>query len=648
MTSTDHALRIVHLEDDDGDSELVRAFLAQDGLNADVRRAQTATEFLDALHSATPDVVLSDFTIPGFDGMSALRMAIEIQPEIPFIFVSGTIGEERAAAAMKLGAADYVLKDHLSGLGRIIERAVREAEQRRARKQTEHALAAMQRRMEFALDAAQVGIWEWDIPAGAVAWSPLSERLHGFEPGAFAGRLTDLVDRIHADDRQRVLDIAARSGGADPHFRVEYRVRHADASERWIASVGQVAHDGHQGALIATGVCYDVTTRRSLEEQLRQAQRLESVGSLAAGVAHDFNNLLSVILGYSEILAERHAAAPEIVSDLAEIHHAAQSATALTRQLLAFSRRQILTPKVVDLSAVVRDTQKMMRRVIEENVRLEIHSADAPLPVEVDINQIEQVLLNLVVNARDAMSEGGTVTIETDDVTIDQRYVRAHHFQSDLAPGRYARLTVSDTGTGIPPDIQSRLFEPFFTTKEQGRGTGLGLATVYGIVKQSGGQIFLYSEVGLGTTFKIYFPISDATSPTPADTGAPVLHTLNGERILIVEDQAALQALLGRMLEQSNCRVAITSSAEEARQMLSDAAEPIDVVLTDIVMSGDSGYLLARWIADTHPQIPVIYMTGYSEKAIAHHGVVSAGTTLLQKPFSRETLVATIQRVLSR
>ncbi len=648
MTSVDSPLRIVHLEDDDSDSELVRAFLDQNGFHADVRRARNAAEFVDALRASAIDAVLSDFTIPGFDGMAALRMSLEARPDVPFIFVSGTIGEERAAAAMKLGAADYVLKSHLERLSRTVERAIRESEQLRARKATEQALAEMQKRMEFALYAAEIGIWEWDTRAGTVAWSALTEELHGFEKGAFRGTIDEASASLHADDRERVRDIAARVNPSDPHFRLEYRVPHPDGSIHWIAAVGQMTHGEHGEALRASGVCYDITTRRSLEDQLRQAQRLESIGGLAAGVAHDFNNLLSVILGYSEMLAERHADAPEIVADLAQIGHAAHSATALTRQLLAFSRRQILTPKVMDLNAVVGDTQKMMRRVIEENIRLDIHCATERLPVEVDVNQIEQVLLNLVVNARDAMPDGGVVTIETDEVVLDETYVRSHHFTADLPPGRYARLIVSDNGSGIPPEIQSRLFEPFFTTKAQGKGTGLGLATVYGIVKQSGGQIFLYSEVGHGTTFKIYFPIADR-SETPAGDAVPrAIHTLNGQTILVVEDQPSLQTLIGRMLADSKCRVILTSGAQEAQRMLSNRDEAVDVVVTDIVMPGDSGYALAEWIHHTCPGLPVIYMTGYSDRAIAHHGLINAGTTLLQKPFSRDTLVATIQRVLSQ
>jgi PAS domain S-box-containing protein len=639
-------LRILHLEDDDGDSELVRASLAHDGLHTDVRRARSASEFVDALGAQVPDVVLSDFTIPGFDGMSALRMAMEVQPDVPFIFVSGTIGEERAAAAMKLGAADYVLKSHLERLSRIVRRAIREAEQRRARKSSEQALSDMQKRMEFALDAAEVGIWEWDMRAGTVAWSALTERLHGVEPGAFHGTFDEAIGCLHADDQQRIRTTVERVPASDPHFRIEYRVSHPDGSVHWIAGVGQMSHDEHGHAVRASGVCYDITNRRSLEDQLRQAQRLESIGGLAAGVAHDFNNLLSIILGYSEILMERHADAPDIVDDLTEMRHAAQSASALTRQLLAFSRKQILTPRVMDLNAVVQDTQKMMRRLIEENIRLDMHCASAPLPVNVDVNQVEQVILNLVVNARDAMPDGGVVTIETDEVVIDETYVRSHHLQGDLQPGRYARLIVSDTGTGIPPEIQSRLFEPFFTTKEQGRGTGLGLATVYGIVKQSGGQIFVYSEVGLGTTFKIYVPISDWSDTQTVDAPAREVRVLQGQRILIVEDQPALQGLVRRMLEPLDCHVQVASSAEEAQHLLSNRDEQIDVVLTDVVMPGRSGYALATWIGDAYPGVPVIYMTGYSERAIAHHGAIGAGTTLLQKPFSREMLVRTIQQVL--
>ncbi len=640
-------LRILHLEDDDSDSELIRAALQQHGFHVDIQRAESAAEFTSALQAGGHDLVLSDFTIPGFDGMTALLMTRDASPDVPFIFISGTIGEERAVAAMKLGAADYVLKGHLDRLSPVVERALREAEQRRARHASEQALAEIRRRMDFALDAAQVGIWEWDMRSQRVVWSGLTEQLHGFEPGAFPGTFDAALGCMHSADRPHVHEALTHVTPGGPRFGLEYRVPLPDGTLHWIAAVGQVEHDAEGAPIHARGVCYDVTERISLEDQLRQAQRLESIGGLAAGVAHDFNNLLNVILGYSEILMDRFAEDADVLSDLAEVRRAAQSATGLTRQLLAFSRKQILTPKVMDLNVAIGDMQKMLRRVIEENIRLDLHLAPGPQPVKVDVNQLEQVILNLVVNARDAMPDGGVVTIETDEVRLDEGYARAHHLQESLEPGRYARLTLSDTGTGIPPEIQSRLFEPFFTTKEQGRGTGLGLATVYGIVKQSGGQIFLYSEVGLGTTFKIYLPIADGVART-VDAAPGAVRSLNGERILVVEDQPALQTLVSRMLAHSNCQVVVASSAEEAQQVLAESAAPIDVVLTDVVMAGNSGYLLAKWINETRPGLPVIYMTGYSEKAIAHHDIVDAGTTLLQKPFTREALVSTIQRVLAR
>jgi signal transduction histidine kinase len=634
-------VRILHLEDDDLDSELIVASLRHAGLQLQVRRARTPEEFTDALRDGRVDLVLSDFSLPGYDGMAALRATREVRPDLPFVLVSGTIGEERAVAAMKLGATDYVLKDRVERLPAIVERALRETEQRRRQEATERTLADVRQRMEFALDAAQVGIWEWDFSAGTVVWSTLTESLHGFAPGTFAGTFDAALAHIHPDDRARVQSVVDAAGGAT--FGVEYRVQ-TPAGVRWVTSAGRVWQDDRGQSVRASGISRDSTAQRSLEDQLRQAQRLESIGQLAAGIAHDFNNLMNVVLGYSELLTERFADVPDVRADVAEIERAARSATGLTRQLLAFSRRQILTPTIIDLNDVVRDTQKMMRRVIEENIRLEFHCSPEPLPVKVDVSQMEQVLLNLVVNARDAMPEGGTVTIETREALLDGTAVDGPH--GELRPGPYALLSIADTGTGIPAHVQPRLFEPFFTTKAPGRGTGLGLATVYGIVKQSGGHIAFESALGVGTTFRIYVPLSAQTGAHPHEETV-AKRTLNGQRILVVEDQPALSLLIEKMLSHARCEVLVASSAEEARQLLVERPSTIDLVLTDIVMRGQSGYSLAKWIAEEWPRLPVIFMTGYSDTTVARQNT-DEDLLLLQKPFSRETLISTIERALSR
>jgi signal transduction histidine kinase len=633
-------VRILHLEDDDLDSELIVASLRHAGLQLQVRRARTREEFTDALRDTRVDLVLSDFSLPGYDGMTALRTTRELRPDLPFVLVSGTIGEERAVAAMKLGASDYVLKDRVERLPAIVERALRETEQRRRQEATERALADVRQRMAFALDAAQVGIWEWDISAGTVVWSALTAALHGFAPDSFAGTFEAALAHIHPEDVARVRSVVDGAGGAT--FGVEYRVI-TPSGARWVTSAGRVWLGDQGRAIRASGISRDSTAQRSLEDQLRQAQRLESIGQLAAGIAHDFNNLMNVVLGYSELLTERFADQPDVRADVAEIERAAHSATGLTRQLLAFSRRQILTPTIIDLNDVVRDTQKRMRRVIEENVRLEIHCAPAPLPVEVDVSQMEQVLLNLVVNARDAMPEGGTVTIETRETPFEANPVDGP--EGELRPGRYALLSISDTGTGIPADVQPRMFEPFFTTKAPGRGTGLGLATVYGIVKQSGGHVSFESALGTGTTFRIYVPLSAQTAAHAGEQTA-AKRTLNGQRILVVEDQPALSLLIEKMLSQARCEVLVASSAEEARQLL-ERPTPVDLVLTDVVMRGQSGYALAKWIADEGPRLPVIFMTGYSDTTVARQST-GEDLLLLQKPFSREILISTIERALSR
>jgi len=642
MTSDPNPVRILHLEDIESDGELILASLAAYGLRVEPVYARSEPEFRAALERGHFDAILSDFTLPDFDGLSALQMSARLRPDVPFIFVSGTIGEERAVASMKAGASDYVLKGHLERLGPTLQRAIREAEQRQAKQATEEALAEVRDRMRFALEAASVGIWDWEVGSAKVMWSEVQESLHGVDAGTFEGTLDAAMTSIHEEDRKRVWRVLTGATPSRPSFRVDYRVSWPDASVHWIASVGRIAFDPDGQPIRAIGVAYDITIEKSLEEEVRQTQRLESIGGLAAGVAHDFNNLLTIINGYCGMLTERLANDTRAVADLEEIERAAGSAAALTRQLLAFSRKQMLMPRTVDLNAVISETHRMMRRLVEENIRIELRCAETPLMVRVDQGQIEQVILNLIVNARDAMPDGGAIVIETAHAVLDDR--SALH----EAPGSYVRLKVSDTGTGIPPEVQARIFEPFFTTKEQGRGTGLGLATIYGIVKQSGGHIRVDSVMGAGTTFTLHFPVVADEEPTPDIASKPKTAPVENRRILVVEDQPGLRGLVERMLKNSGYSVLLASNTEEAQRLCMNDPRPIHIVLTDLIMPGASGTSLAKWIEEHRPESKLMFMSGYSEEAFAHHGMNAPGMTLLQKPFSREELLGKIQEVMSK
>ena len=387
----------------------------------------------------------------------------------------------------------------------------------------------------------------------------------------------------------------------------------------------------------------DVTERRALEQQLRQAQKMEAIGRLAGGVAHDFNNLLMVILGYAEFVQEKAGDDEGIRGPAREITHAAERATALTRQLLAFSRKQMLDPRVLDLNNLVTENIKMLTRLIGEDVELVmVPGAEAPR-IKADPGQIEQVILNLAVNARDAMPSGGKLTIETTDVSLDESYARHH---PSVKPGEYVMLAISDTGHGMDMETQSHIFEPFFTTKGL-KGTGLGLSTVYGIVKQSGGYVWVYSEVGRGTTFKIYLPrVTEsgeyvAAQPVVAQPAPAVLGT-----VLLVEDEVNLRHLTREYLDRRGYTVLEADDSAAAIHIAARHPDTIHLLLTDVVMPGMNGRELAQRVVALRPGIKVIYMSGYTENVIGHDGTLDAGVTLLQKPFSMSNLVAKVREVL--
>jgi len=382
--------------------------------------------------------------------------------------------------------------------------------------------------------------------------------------------------------------------------------------------------------------------RRTAEAQLQQAQKMEAVGLLAGGVAHDFNNILGIITGYCGLLLRGLDADDPQRPRMEQVLSAAERGATLTRQLLAFGRKQVLQPRVFDLNAVVVDTERMLRRLIEESIQVTTVTSSRLGRVKADPGQIEQVIMNLAVNARDAMPRGGKLIIETADVDLDENYARSH---PGVEAGRHVVLAVSDTGHGMDAATRARVFEPFFTTKEVGKGTGLGLATVYGIVKQSGGHINVYSEVGRGSTFKVYLPLSEedvavpAVAPTATDAGG-------SEAILLLEDEPALRDVIREVLETAGYTVLTGPTPKEALQSVLDARTPVDLVLTDVVMPNLSGKEAAARVRDVHPRAPVLFMSGYTDEAIGHHGILEATEHFLQKPFSTGVLLNKVRQVL--
>jgi PAS domain S-box-containing protein len=416
-----------------------------------------------------------------------------------------------------------------------------------------------------------------------------------------------------------------------------------DGTTFWNALSLSPVHDDAGRLTHYVGVQTDVTRSRKIEEQLRQAQKMEALGHLAGGVAHDFNNMLTVINGYSELLLPRFDTGDMTRTFLIEIARAGERAAAMTRQLLAFSRQQVLEPRVLDLNAEIRDAEKMLRRLIGEDILLTTVLTPGLGRVRVDPGQMQQVLLNLAVNSRDAMPQGGRLTIETRDVALDENFVRAH---PGARPGSYAMLAVSDTGCGMDEETRARLFEPFFTTKKPGKGTGLGLATVYGIVTQSGGCLEVYSEAGLGTTFKVYLPrFTGPLSTTRSSQGMrPLLR--GSETVLLAEDEAAVRTLAGKILRSCGYEVVEAGDGQEALQVAEQHQGRIDLVITDVVMPHVSGRMLAERLAELRPGVKVLYLSGYTDDAIIRHGLLEAEIAFLQKPFTASGLAQKVRDVL--
>lgn len=446
-------------------------------------------------------------------------------------------------------------------------------------------------------------------------------------------------------------DIAAVFGASDqkvirdqaPIQLIETTKTGADVRHR---IVSKFPLHGRDGALLIGGVAFDTTESKRLEAQLHQAQKLEAIGLLAGGVAHDFNNLLTVILGYADVSKIACQEGGDAVTPLEEIHKAALRAASLTNQLLAFGRKQVMQPQTITVNAVLSDMQRMLRRLIRENVTLRVSPASDLGFVKADPVQIQQIVLNLAMNAQDAMPDGGSLTIETANVRLDETYVETHR---EIQPGYYVMLAVSDTGSGMDAGTLAHIFEPFFTTKGVGKGTGLGLATVYGVVKQSGGHIWVYSEPGQGASFKIYLPRLEAPV---AGAGAPVRpeprsRAQAGETLLIAEDEDMVRLLMVRACAKAGYHVLDARNGDEALALSDSYPGMIHLLVTDVIMPGISGRVLADQVTARRPEIQVLFCSGYAENAIVHHGVLSTGVEFLQKPFTPPILLERIQALLA-
>jgi two-component system, cell cycle sensor histidine kinase and response regulator CckA len=512
------ALRILHLEDNPKDAELIHSTLAADRLVCSMTRVQNKAEFVAALEAGGFDLVLAEFKLPEFDGLSAVKLARSKWPDLPCILVSGTCDEEIAVESLRNGAMDFVAKERISRLVPAVHRSLKEAEE-----------------------------------------------------------------------------------------RVE---------------------------------------RRRIEEQALQSQKMEVFGQLAAGIAHDFNNVLAVILGYSDLMIDTLGADDPTRKYTGEIRHAAVRASALTRQLLLFCRKQTIQPVVLDLNQVVEGLSEMLQRLIDENIQLTVVPGLEIGRARADAGHVGQVLMNLVVNARDAMPKGGKLIIGTSNVTLDENYASEH---AGVTAGHYVMLSVSDTGTGITDAVKARLFEAFFTTKPKGKGTGLGLATCQTIARECGGHIGLYSEIGKGTTFKVYFPRVDS----PLDSKTELLKKTpiprGTETLLLVEDEPSLRSLARKILQTQGYEVLSAANGQEGLNVARDhKGEPIRLVITDMMMPQMGGQAMTQDLKVTHPHLRVLFTSGYTDEAIAHQCALEVGVEFLAKPYSPASLARKVRESLDQ
>jgi two-component system cell cycle sensor histidine kinase/response regulator CckA len=641
-------IQILLIEDVEADFLLIDRHLRQSELLVELRWVRDADELRAALVETPWDVVLSDYNVPGLDFVVALEVIRQKLPDQPIILVSGSIGEEIAVELLKSGLCDFVLKDRLHRLVPAIERSLNELAEKQRRRAAEQKLANNVQLMHAVLDGTADGIFVKDLQGRYLLVNKAAAGFVGYEPEAIVGRDDTFLfgpptaARIMARDRM-IIDKGT------PQIQEEWVTSRNGQNLVFLVTSGPIFD--REGEINGTfGVALDITERKRAEEeqkkleaQLNQAQKMETVGRLAGGVAHDFNNMLSVITGYAELALDKVAPTDPLHHDLLEIISAGRRSAAITRQLLAFARKQIIVPRVLDLNETVEDMLKILRRLIGEDIDMVWLPGKGLWPVRMDPSQVDQLLANLCVNCRDAIAGVGKVTIETDIVSIDEAYCVDH---VGASPGDYVLLSVSDDGCGMDKETQDKIFEPFFTTKKLGEGTGLGLATVYGIVTQNNGFINVYSEPDKGTTFRIYLA-RHAEQLAEVEPEVPEkVSSVQGETVLVVEDEVAILKLIAKILTKLGYVILTSKSAIQAIDLAKGHPGAIDLLITDVIMPEMNGRDLANQLVALRPTLKCLFMSGYTASVIARQGVLDEGVHFMQKPFTSRSLAAKVQEVL--
>jgi hypothetical protein len=640
----DRSLRVLIVEDSDDDAQLMIRELRKRGYRPEYMRVETAARMEAALGETEWDIILSDYSMPGFGGVEALEVLKKRGLDLPFIIVSGKIGEETAVGLMKSGAHDYVQKDRLARLAPAIERELQEAGERRRRREAEEALIRAKEEWERTFDAITDPLMVVDTEYGITkANRGMAERLGKSQVELLGARCYREVDGL--SEPPEVCPYTQLLADNTPHA-TEVRLEHLKGD--FFVSVSPLFNP--DGSLFgAVHYSRDISEQKRaeeeqkrLEEQLRQAQKMEAIGQLSGGIAHDFNNILMAIIGFSNILKMKLDEQDPLQSDIDQILAASDRAAHLTQSMLAYSRKQIMAPKTVDLNDIVRNGEKFLRRVIGEDVEFITSLSKEPLHIFADSMQIEQVLMNLASNARDAMPDGGTLSVTTDCFEIDDRFVALFQFAKK---GEYALLSLSDTGAGMDEATARRIFEPFYTTKGVGHGTGLGLSVVYGIIKQHDGFITCYSEPGKGTTFRIYLPIFHGEFVK--GVLMPEITLPEGkETILLAEDDEASRKVSKRYLENFGYTVIEATDGEEAVEKFMEHKDVIDLILLDVIMPRMNGREVYKRIREINPDAKVIFMSGYTADIIRKEEIVEEGLKVLTKPAMLKELLVTIREEL--
>jgi PAS domain S-box-containing protein len=643
-------LHILLIDDDEDDYIITRDLLSD--LNE--QAAETAArEFeiewvatyeagLAAVTQGQHDVYLIDFRLGGHDGLELLREAIIRGCSAPLILLTGQGDRIIDMEAMKAGAADYLVKGQIDAP--LLERSIRYAIER---KRAAEALNASETRYrvvsELTSDYAYAFWVEPDYRLTSEWVTGAFTRITGYTSGELEN-MGGWPALVHPDDKALLAERIELliSGQSDVR---EFRIITKAGQIRWLRDYARpVWHKNQERVIRIYGAAQDITDRRQLEEQFRQSQKMEAIGKLASGVAHDFNNILTVIMGNCDFLLNNLRHDDPLRKEVEQIERAGARAASLTRQLLAFSRQQVLQPREVELNTIITNLEKMLKRLIGEDIEL-LTILDPQLHrLKADSGQLEQVIMNLVVNARDAMPEGGKLTLETRNVYLDEAYVAQH---IDVLPGPYIMLAISDTGIGMDNDTLARIFEPFFTTKELGKGTGLGLATVHGIVTQSGGHISVYSQPGCGTIFKVYLPQLLQTTEAVENHKLPAAMVKGSETILLVEDEELVREMTNRVLRKYGYTVLQASHGKEALRVCETYKDKINLLITDIIMPGGmNGHDLAERLGSLHPEMKILYMSGYADNTFARQGVLIPGIAFLQKPFTPKALIHKVRDIL--